>query len=149
MLLATTRMARRWNQTGQKHAGATDIAKHFLPAHRVTLWILVVATFLHLTYGIIQRGSPKVVPSTAMVIAIFTCLATFVFKAAFTTADSPELLPQLPRFILRPFKDISLIYQARVVFSGLGLSCTYMVFRRFYHKLEDGVCRISKYRLPH
>ncbi|MCJ1240265.1 major facilitator super transporter protein [Varicellaria rhodocarpa] len=114
MLLATTRMARRWNQTGQKHAGATDIAKHFLPAHRVTLWILVVATFLHLTYGIIQRGSPKVVPSTAMVIAIFTCLATFVFKAAFTTADSPELLPQLPRFILRPFKDISLIYQARV-----------------------------------
>ena len=148
MLLATTRIARRWNQTGQKHAGGTDIAKHFLPAHRVTLWILVVAMFLHLTYRIIQRRSPKVIPSTAIVITVFTCLTTFVFKAAFATADSPELLLQFPEFILRLFEDIPLIYQARLVFSGLGLSCTYIVSRRIYYKMRVCVFRSSEYRLP-
>ena len=137
VLLATSRIARGWNQTGQKHAGAFDVAKHFLPAHRVILWVLVLATFLFLALRMIHAGLPEVPRPVGTIISICLCLAAFGFKVAFTEADSPELLIQVMRFPLRPLEYISLVYQARGVLFGLGLSCSYMLYRKAYHNMKD------------
>ncbi|KAL8795505.1 MAG: hypothetical protein Q9182_007532, partial [Xanthomendoza sp. 2 TL-2023] len=52
---AFMRVVRAWNQTGQKHASQSDIARGILPAHKDLLWMLVFATYVEVM-GKLLRG---------------------------------------------------------------------------------------------
>ena len=139
VLLVTIRITQRWSQTGQKHAGAPDIAKHFLPTHRMILWELVVAVFLLLANDMIRIRLPGGPHPIETILSISLCLIAFGFKVTFTRADSPELLLPFQRLHLELLESVSLIYQARAVFSGLGLGAFYIVLRRTHHGVRGYV----------
>ena len=113
------RVIRAWNQTGQKHAGEQDIAKTVFPEHNVLLWVAVLATYL----DIIQRLSRRAVPwaSRAFSSAASFILGSiaFTYKVAFTTADAPELLKELPTLEYNALGESTLTAQARAVFFGI------------------------------
>ena len=119
-VLALLRTIRRWNQTGQKHAGEPDIARTTLPAHTQVLWLLALATYFNIT----QRLAWKVLPGTSRHVAAASSVALGVaalgFKIAFTKAEAPELLADLHTDFLRPVHESSLVLQSRVVFVGIG-----------------------------
>ena len=123
---------RRWNQTGQKHAGANDIAKKFLPTHPWILWVLVVATYLNLAQRLSRRGLPHAPRQISAVCSISLCLAAFGFKVAFTNADAPELLLGFRRFLPGPMEEASLLNQARTVFLGIGLFLVFAISAEIY-----------------
>ena len=118
LLLLTLRILRRWNQTGQKHAGEPDIAKTFLPAHSLLLWVLVILSYLTVVYRLDVRGASWV--SSIMTAAAATALVAVAirFKIAFTTADAPELLAGMDVPSLGLINSTSLVAQARHVFLG-------------------------------
>ena len=120
MVLTLMRVARRWNQTGQKHAGEPDIARTILPVHNQVLWLLVLATYFNIT----QRLARKVLPTTSRHVSaafsIALCVAALGFKIVFTKAEAPELLIGLHTDFLRPMWETSLVFQSRVVFVGIG-----------------------------
>ena len=124
-LLAILRLFRRWNQTGQKLAGEPDIARTFFPAHNLTMWVAVTATFLDLTWRLSRRGFRQLAPWLATVISIILCLTAFLFKVAFTNAEAPELLRDIPIPIKRQLENTPLLTQARAVFLSLGLALGY------------------------
>ena len=115
LLLASHRIIRAWNQTGQKHAGEPDIARHLLPAHNYMLWILVSATYADVMQRISRCAIPWSSRRFATAASIPLGVAALGFKIAFTNADAPELLTGLGGFILTPLKETSLVAQARAV----------------------------------
>ena len=125
---------RRWNQTGQKHAGADDIARTFLPAHVWMLWVLVVAAYLDLAQRLWRRGLPRASRHISAICSISLCLAAFGFKVAFTHADAPELLLGFHRYLLRPMEVASLLTQARTVFFGLALFLLVTIVAEFHRR---------------
>ena len=125
---------RRWNQTGQKHAGATDIARTFLPIHTYILWVLVVATYLDLARRLSRRGLPHASRQISAACSISLCLAAFGFKVAFTDADAPELVLGFRCFFLRPMEVASLQTQARTVFLGIGLFLAFAILAEIYSR---------------
>ena len=131
VLLSILRIIRRWNQTGQKHAGEPDIARTSLPAHNLILWTLIIATFLDLAQRIARRGLPGAPRQASIIVAIALCLAGFGFKVAYTKADAPELLVGLERMLLAPVEQTSLVTQARSVFLGITLSAAFTILQRF------------------
>ncbi len=124
-LLTILRLVRRWNQTGQKLAGESDIARTFFPAHSLVLWAAVAATFLDLTYRLSRRGFRELAPWLATLFSIFLCLSAFRFKLTFTIAEAPELLKDVSIPIKIQLENTPLLIQARVVFLGLGLALGY------------------------
>ncbi|SLM35771.1 Type I phosphodiesterase/nucleotide pyrophosphatase/phosphate transferase [Lasallia pustulata] len=150
------RIMRRWNQTGQKHAGAKDIARTFLPNHTWILWVLVVATYLDLAQRLSRRGLPRASRQVAAVCSISVCLAAFGFKVAFTDADAPELLLGFRRYLLRPMEEASLLTQARTVFLAIALFLSFTiladVFSRPAAASPDGTCAPTtapRHRIKH
>lgn len=142
---AAARLIRRWNQTGQKFAGAPDIAGAFLPHHPRLLWTLILITYLDCFRGIVARQKSRF-GSTALagaftVLAAWTTLSGFVFKLAFTAADSPELLDsRVLRFAEAYSGRVSLVTQARIVFSGImALGAMYMFANRRGHDLKPAI----------
>lgn len=131
-LVLALRIVRRWNQTGQKHAGASDIARTSLPAQAWMLWVLVVATYLDLARRLSRRGLPRASRHISAVCSISLCLAAFGFKVAFTHADAPELLLGFPRRLLTLLEAASLLTQARAVFLGLALFLLFTVLAVVY-----------------
>lgn len=120
-MLALHRVCIRWNQTGQKHAGAHDIANSFLPAAHVLLWLLVLATYGYMLQRLTRRTFTGIVPKEAAVlVAMALVLPALVFKLNFTQADAPELVQGLAVKIREWTEPFGLITQARVVFTGLG-----------------------------
>ena len=115
-LQITLRILRRWNQTGQKHAGEPDVAKTFFPAHKYLLWTLVILTYLDIVQRMSRRASPWA--SRLVSTAAAAALGVFAvrFKIAFTKADAPELLNGVEMILVGPMRSASLISQARVVF---------------------------------
>lgn len=123
---------RRWNQTGQKHAGASDVARTFLPTHTWVLWLLVAATYVDLAQRLARRGwrcAPRPISALA---SISLCVAALGFKVAFTGADAPELLLNCGRYSLRPMGEASLLTQARIVFLGIGLGLLFTILAETY-----------------
>ena len=114
------RIIRAWNQTGQKHAGKPDIARHFLPAHTPLLWILVFATYVDIIQRISRNGMTWASRRFATAVSIVLGFAAFGFKIAFTDADAPELLVGGLQDVLMPMRDTSLVAQARAVFLCIG-----------------------------
>lgn len=126
-LVLVLRIVRRWNQTGQKHAGASDIARTFLPAQPWMLWVLVVVTYLDLARRLSRRGLPRASRTISAVCSISLSLAAFGFKVAFTHADAPELLLGIPPRLLTLLEATSLVTQARTVFLGITLSLLFTI----------------------
>jgi len=124
-LLAIFRLFRRWNQTGQKFAGAPDIARTFFPAHKLVLWLAISATFLDLTYRLSQRGLRQLAPWLAALFSTILCLTAFLFKVNFTNAEAPELLKDIPIPMKGQVVNTPLLTQARTVFLGLGFALGY------------------------
>ena len=121
-LQVTLRILRRWNQTGQKHAGESDIAKTFLPAHNFLLWALVIITYLDVGQRISRSAIPWASRLVSSAAAVALGVAAIGFKIAFTKSDAPELLTGLEMLLVGPIESASLVSQARAVFlSSLAL----------------------------
>ncbi|KAF6223452.1 hypothetical protein HO133_000295 [Letharia lupina] len=137
-LLVLLRIVRAWNQTGQKHAGEPDIARTFLPAHNILLWLLVLVTYL----DVIQRLSRRAVPWASRHLATAASLALGIaalgFKVAFTKADAPELLEGLGYLCVRPFEQASLVAQARAIFTGIAIMMVLTSFPAVYQRVRGG-----------
>lgn len=134
-LLVVTRVARSWNQTGQKHAGEPDIAKSIFPSHASTLWLLVTLAYLDSALRLSRCRLPRVPGKISCAIFLTLCLAALRFKTAFTHADAPELFIGLPRFFLNLVENSSLVAHCRMVFLGIGTIISLAVLAKSYHKL--------------
>ncbi|TEA19338.1 GPI ethanolamine phosphate transferase 2 [Colletotrichum sidae] len=138
--LAANRIIRGWNQTGQKHAGESDIVKAFIITNPPLLWSLVSATYIYLFAQITRRLSGLHLAASSIVSG-FLVFAAFTFKIAFTVEDAPELVTGTPAAINGLLKDISLVARARVVFFGLSaiaIFCTYLSFTKSSGKRNTG-----------
>ena len=136
ILLAINRVLRRWNQTGQKHAGEPDIAKTFLSAHSILLWIAVTVTFLDMSRRLAWCSLPGVPSRVAGCASIVLCLLAFGFKVAFTITVAPELLTGIPQYLWKIFEGTPLVSQARIVLWGLAISVAYIVYQGIKPKPE-------------
>ena len=131
MILVATRIARRWNQTGQKFAGEPDIAHTFFSQHRLLLWSLIGATYLWNLQSLANRGFPRFPPLLAGAIATALATAAITFKLAFTNEDSPELMAGLAKSLADNEVGVSLVTHARIVFLAIGSALGYTVFSGF------------------
>ena len=127
-LLTAFRLARRWNQTGQKLAGEADIARTYFSSHKTPLWTAVITTYLVVAQSLFRKGLRHAPYEWASSITITISLAAFGFKAAYTYVDAPELLRGFPQPILNGLMRASLLTQARAVFLGLVLVLFYGLF---------------------
>ncbi|KAF2755933.1 alkaline phosphatase-like protein [Pseudovirgaria hyperparasitica] len=137
LALAVLRIARRYNQTGQKHAGAPDIAHSSFLTMPIVLWSLVGLTYLLATLMLMPHFAPRSTSADGpMAEELFFGISAsvsigflaFVFKAAFTARDAPESLDGLLFSDLRGFlEQLPIVLLARLVFSALGLGLLYMV----------------------
>ena len=125
--LSLLRLLRAWNQTGQKHAGEPDIARHVLPLYPIFLWLLVAAEFYWVGEQIYRTLQPQAPPPICAGVSVGLCLSGLGFKLAFTRADAPELLQGLrwtkrlfPSFTMS-MQDTGLVTQARATFVGVGV----------------------------
>ncbi|KAF2087017.1 alkaline phosphatase-like protein [Saccharata proteae CBS 121410] len=139
-LLVCHRITRRWNQTGQKHAGAPDIVHSAFLTEPVVLWTLVSSTYLYLMtrlYAHLGHALPRILPqklrgngkgagnrypqqldTLAMFAAALLCAVAFIFKIAFTARDAPELVRGASPEAMKFLEHVSLVRLARVVFLG-------------------------------
>ncbi|KAK0939105.1 major facilitator super transporter protein [Friedmanniomyces endolithicus] len=123
LILAVHRVATRWNQTGQKHAGAPDIVHGFFPDYRMTMWVLVLWTYGRNCYTLARRTFLDILPTEAAVAAaVALTVPAIVFKLNFTQADAPELVQGLGMLIRRWTEPFSLVLQAQVTFGLLALA---------------------------
>lgn len=147
MSLAVHRILRRWNQTGQKYAGADDIANSgiFHGNNSFILWVLIGATYTHIANRLAQhvtrsidtfdkekhqqRKGPvsngEAVDQNRLVgtVAVLPlCGTAFIFKLAFTAKDAPELTQGLPESLLQWVETANLVGLAQMVFGGIMLS---------------------------
>jgi ethanolaminephosphotransferase len=121
VLLATHRFAVRWNQTGQKHAGAPDIVHTFFPRAAVSLWILILTAYAHVGVQMMRRSTAGLLPNEfGAILAAVTVAVAVVFKLNFTQADAPELVQGLADRIRVLTEPYSLVLQARVAFALIG-----------------------------
>lgn len=149
MALAIHRLVRRWNQTGQKFAGADDVVNSgiFHGNKSILLWVLVGATYLDVTNRIARHIARSVVTldkpaSTSQfdsepeqqhrmmgsLIATPLCIAAVVFKLAFTVKDAPELTYGISEGIIERVEMLNLVDLARMVFGGIGLVFAWILF---------------------
>lgn len=155
MLLVVHRIVRRWNQTGQKYAGADDIVHSgiFVGQLSFILWALVGATYLDITIrisrhvarsiAVFDKGSssedPQAVDANRFmgVIAVLPLGATaFIFKLAFTARDAPELTYGINQGIIQWVEDLSLVSVARMVFLGTALSAVWVTISEWKRRRD-------------
>ncbi|KAK2761397.1 major facilitator super transporter protein [Arachnomyces sp. PD_36] len=135
-LLIAFRITRRWNQTGQKFAAEPDIATDFLTRNVHILWVLVFVTYADV-YQRISKNAPALTGESSAiwrVASTLLCVFAFAFKLAFTQADSPELLSSFPlvEYSANIAGNICLLYQARIVFVGVGIMICWLVYSTAY-----------------
>jgi ethanolaminephosphotransferase len=149
MALAIHRIIRRWNQTGQKYAGADDIVNSglFHGRNSVLLWILIGATYMDITIRLARHVARSVgtfdanqksrnveIESTdqnrmlGTIAVLPLCGTAFVFKLAFTAKDAPELTSGINADLMAKVETLELVGLARMVFGGLFLSGCWIAF---------------------
>lgn len=147
IVLLLHRIIRRWNQTGQKYAGASDIVHSaFLTGFSsFALWCMISATYIEITIRLsrhvarsisiydekgpesVSDGSPDGNGLMAMS-AIFPLTGTaFMFKLAFTIKDAPELTKGVPELFLQVAMMLDLLWGAWMVFIGLALISMWII----------------------
>ncbi|KAK5787497.1 hypothetical protein VI817_009994 [Penicillium citrinum] len=144
-LLVSQRILRRWNQTGQKFAAEPDIARDFFSAHPVTLWGLVILTYMDSSYHLFSN-MPSIIP-TKLLAVILPALA-FLFKMNFVANDSPELLADLSLSKITGdwLGSLSLVWQARLVFAGLAFCAVLAIISAKRSQSTRGEIPLSKSR---
>jgi len=135
IVLVSMRLARRWNQTGQKFIGEPDIARTFFSAHRLTLWTLVALTYLWNIQSLATKGFSRFPQLAAGAIATTLATASVTFKLAFTNEDSPELLAGPAKSMAATDSELglSLVTRAKIAFMAIGLSVFYTLASSFGH----------------
>lgn len=134
--MISLRIQRRWQQSGQKHAGAPDIASSLQGYYSPLLWLLVLGTLLDLAGEISLRtlGRAGMSKRVARGAAVVLTATAFVFKLCFTANDQPELLSGIMGFEalggLSFCQRLDLIWAARAVFFGILASAMYVVTQR-------------------
>ncbi|KAL1619903.1 major facilitator superfamily transporter protein [Neofusicoccum ribis] len=136
-LLLCHRITRRWNQTGQKHAGAPDIVHSVAMTHPVVLWSLVSITYLHLTMRIkthLTRRFPttsqgRQLQTFAVGNAFLLCAVAFLFKLSFTARDAPELVRGASPAAMAFLGGLNLVKLARCIFIGVLVGVGWVVLR--------------------
>lgn len=113
-------IARHWNQTGQKYAGEADLVSEILKRHRGILWSLTITTYA--VFGKRLHSKSAKMGKRLGVLPVLVTTSAFLFKAAFTNADAPELLENMA--LLKPILNFTAKYSltnlARVCFLGLA-----------------------------
>jgi ethanolamine phosphate transferase 2 subunit G len=115
---------RRVNSTGQKFAALPSVTSTIFPSETWLLWSLIVLAYALVTRNLSRRASTwgGAGSSQLTILPIPVCLAAFLFKVAFTHAESPELLQSF--MPLKPLVALtshySLVALARVVFLGIA-----------------------------
>ncbi|KAF2715075.1 alkaline phosphatase-like protein [Pleomassaria siparia CBS 279.74] len=149
MLLLLHRIIRRWNQTGQKYAGAPDIVHSVVirGPHSIILWFLVGATYTDIMFRLSRHVARSVstfehgntrdnvdLESTdingimgKMAILPLTVTA-FLFKLAFTARDAPELTQGFNDGLLYGLGTLSLVSVAQMVFAGICLIGSWQIY---------------------
>ncbi|KAF2999396.1 major facilitator super transporter protein [Curvularia kusanoi] len=152
MVLGLHRVIRRWNQTGQKFAGADDIVTSgiFHGNNSILLWILIGVTYLDISNRISKHIARTVVgldqpayrkledpqPSDQHLIAgtliSLPLIGTaFVFKLAFTAKDAPELTYGIATVVMAWVEEMDLVGLARIVFGGITLVFSWTIFAEY------------------
>lgn len=119
LLLSLLRLARRWNQTGQKHAGAPDIAKHFFPAHTTLLWCLIIITYTELFISLSKHSFRQTGRRAAWGLSFTAITSAAAFKLSYAAHDAIEMVPQWLTPFVGMLEEIPLVNQARAVFGLL------------------------------
>lgn len=149
IVLAIHRVIRRWNQTGQKYAGADDIVNSgiFHGSYSVILWVLIGATYTDVTIRLARHVARSIatfdtekkprnveLESTdqnrmfGTIAVLPLCGTAFIFKLAFTLKDAPELTSGVSTALMSRVDGLDLVGLVRMVFGGLLLSGTWIVF---------------------
>ncbi|KAJ6145191.1 GPI ethanolamine phosphate transferase 2 [Penicillium chermesinum] len=133
-LLMAQRILRRWNQTGQKFAAEPDIAHTLFSRKPAVMWALVALTYMDSGYHFLQGLPAAVLPRLG---AFVLPALALVFKMNFVANDSPELLADsiLSRLMEAWPKDLSLVWQARLVFACLTCCSLVAIFNRGNSKI--------------
>jgi ethanolaminephosphotransferase len=128
-MLATVRVIRAWNQTGQKFAGEPDIVKTFVYPSPGVLWFLVGATYIWLHREIVF-GFNHIFAPISYACGTGMILAAVTFKVAFTKEDAPELVVGFVRSIadIGFSQGHTLIARARAAFVALGAGLVVAIF---------------------
>ncbi|KAF4548123.1 Type I phosphodiesterase / nucleotide pyrophosphatase-like protein 1 [Elsinoe fawcettii] len=125
LLLGLHRTANRWNQTGQKHAGAPDIAKDVFPRHTEILWFFAFNAYASSADRLAGTTLQGIFPRLISLVLYGALVASgLIFKFNFTRADAPELIGQGNRmvdYLKQIITGNDLVFQARVIFALLGL----------------------------
>ena len=114
---------RHVNSTGQKYAAWPSISSTVFPAESWLLWASTIVTYALISRRLTRRASTwaEVGSSQLGLLPVPVCIVAFLFKVAFTYADSPELLKDFP--LLSPLVALtsrySLVGQARIVLLGI------------------------------
>lgn len=149
VVLIIHRLVRRWNQTGQKFAGADDIVTSgiFHGNNSLLLWVLVGATYLDVTNRISKHIARSVVTLDSplyrkqsdpqpldhhrligTLVALPLCATAFIFKLAFTAKDAPELTYGMTPSLMAWVETFDLVILAQTVFGGIVLAFFWMIF---------------------
>ncbi|KAH7140582.1 alkaline-phosphatase-like protein [Dactylonectria macrodidyma] len=126
--LASLRITRGWNQTGQKFAGEPDIVKSFLITNPQLLWVILTAAYIVLSFRIHSRleGLPYF---TSTCLSSMLLMTAFGFKLDFTSEDAPELVVGFAHNLNQIFHGQSLLWRARTVFALLAVAWGYGLYR--------------------
>lgn len=144
ILLALLRITLRWNQTGQKYAGAPDIVHSALFTQTpIVLWILIAATYFVAAEdfrGVLQKQTQKLGGATGsgvgldqmtLPMAYTVGLMALLFKLAFTVRDAPELVPHIAgrwqESMMTFLLNLPLVPLARAVFVSIAGGLAFMV----------------------
>lgn len=120
------RIVRRWNQTGQKFAGAPDIAHGFLAKHTSLLWVMVLGTYLWNCLAL-NDGFPHAPKQFSKAGSQALLLLAFTFKLAFTHEDAPEMLDWTANKVYSVIGEFSLLQRARVLYLAIFVALAYAV----------------------
>ncbi|TLD29916.1 GPI ethanolamine phosphate transferas-like protein 2 [Venturia nashicola] len=142
-LLLCHRVTQRWNQTGQKFAGAPDIAHEVMLPYPSLLWILIAATYSILLYRIGNQVSYhlKAGVTVGTACALMLCIPAFAFKLGFTARDAPELLSWLGPSAISSLEQLPLIGSARLIFFTIGSETLWSFCSRFSSSNEERITR--------
>ncbi|OMP89198.1 GPI ethanolamine phosphate transferase 2 [Diplodia seriata] len=137
VLLLCHRITRRWNQTGQKYAGAPDIVHSVIMTHPVVLWSLVSITYIHITMRIkthLTRRFPRTsqgrqLQTFAVGNTFLLCAVAFLFKLSFTARDAPELVRGASPGAMAFLESLNLVKLVRCIFIGSTVGVGWVVLR--------------------
>jgi ethanolaminephosphotransferase len=147
-LLLCHRITQRWNQTGQKFAGAPDIVHDVMMPYPLALWVLITVTYLIVLYRIGNQVSYHLKAGVTLgtACALMLCIPAFAFKLGFTARDAPELLSWLGPSAISSLEQLPLIGSARLIFLTIGSEVVWAVCSRFSWSMEERIKKKGKPR---